>query len=184
MNLLANLDIHPPHGCPRVENLQTAADVFVGYLGLDALIGNTDRHHENWGLVVELENDQAIIRLAPTFDHASSLGCHETDAKKERHLFSRDRNFDCAAYAKRARSAFFLNETDKKPMSPQAALLQAAEGHAAAARYWIDAILRIRREDFDILLGEVPPSRLSNASRRFALELLMSNHENLAGVQL
>jgi hypothetical protein len=25
-------------------------DAFVGYLVFDALIGNTDRHHENWGI--------------------------------------------------------------------------------------------------------------------------------------
>src|SRR5690606_22377951 len=28
-----------------------AFDSFVGYLMLDALIGNTDRHHENWGVI-------------------------------------------------------------------------------------------------------------------------------------
>jgi hypothetical protein len=182
INVLDYVDIKTPHGSP--ESIGTPPGVFLGYLALDALIGNTDRHHENWGLVVELENHQSVVRLAPTFDHASSLGCHETDANRERRLLSSDRNSDCAAYARRARSAFFQNETDEKPVTTHSAFLLAAERHAAAARYWIEAILRIRREDFDILLAEVPPHRLSNASRRFALEILMSNHRNLAEVQL
>jgi hypothetical protein len=92
LNVLNYAEIRTPHGTP--ESVGTAPDVFLGYLALDALIGNTDRHHENWGLVVELESDQAVVRLAPTFDHASSLGCHETDANRERRLLSRDRNSD------------------------------------------------------------------------------------------
>ena len=54
----------------------TAFDVFLGYLLLDVLVGNTDRHHENWGLVQTVIGER---HLAPTFDHASSLGCHLQD---------------------------------------------------------------------------------------------------------
>lgn len=32
-------------------------------------LGNTDRHHENWGVIQQTERE-----LAPTFDHATSLG--------------------------------------------------------------------------------------------------------------
>ncbi len=45
---------------------------------LDALIGNVDRHHENWGLVGHPETDQQgnrtfLVYVAPTYDHASCL---------------------------------------------------------------------------------------------------------------
>lgn len=59
-------------------NLQSAGDVFVGYLMLDALISNTDRHHENWGLIIT----GSQLSLAPTFDHASSLGRNESDENR------------------------------------------------------------------------------------------------------
>ncbi len=39
----------------------------------DALIGNTDRHHDNWGLLWSTENS---ARMAPVFDNGTSLG-HE-----------------------------------------------------------------------------------------------------------
>ena len=35
----------------------------AGYMVLDALIGNTDRHHENWGLLIQV---QALARSART----------------------------------------------------------------------------------------------------------------------
>jgi hypothetical protein len=43
---------------------------------LDAWIGNGDRHHLNWGLVRNKLTPNIIetIHLAPTYDHASSLG--------------------------------------------------------------------------------------------------------------
>lgn len=39
----------------------------------DALIGNTDRHHDNWGL---LWSTAHCVRMAPVFDNGTSLG-HE-----------------------------------------------------------------------------------------------------------
>src|SRR5690606_28493487 len=51
-----------------------AFDSFVGYLMLDALIGNTDRHHENWGVVSTRTSAGHALALAPSYDHASSLG--------------------------------------------------------------------------------------------------------------
>ena len=58
-------------------------DMFVGYLMFDALIGNTDRHHENWGVTTGHGQPQA---LAPTYDHASSMGRELSDAKREARL--------------------------------------------------------------------------------------------------
>jgi hypothetical protein len=47
---------------------------FAGYLAFDALIANTDRHHENWAVLKRQAGSQTENRLAPSFDHASSLG--------------------------------------------------------------------------------------------------------------
>lgn len=62
--------IRLPIGWPGFPEVETARDVFVGYLMFDAWIANQDRHHENWGLVGTLRS----THLAPSFDHASSRG--------------------------------------------------------------------------------------------------------------
>jgi HipA-like C-terminal domain len=46
------------------------------YIVLDALICNTDRHHENWGFLTSYQRDDTaatgmVFRMAPSFDHAS-----------------------------------------------------------------------------------------------------------------
>jgi HipA-like C-terminal domain len=44
------------------------------FLSFDALIGNTDRHPENWGyLATKVGKDDWTFRFAPSFDHGTSL---------------------------------------------------------------------------------------------------------------
>lgn len=44
-------------------------------LAFDALIGNTDRHSENWGFLVERGPDgRPLLTMAPAFDNGTSLG--------------------------------------------------------------------------------------------------------------
>lgn len=41
----------------------------------DAVIGNTDRHHDNWGLIFNVSDGQVIkVTLSPAFDNGTSLG--------------------------------------------------------------------------------------------------------------
>ena len=59
----------------------------VRHVLFDALIGNTDRHQDNWGLLWNSETNKA--RMAPVFDNGTSLG-HEISPLSMR-------NFDDAA---------------------------------------------------------------------------------------
>lgn len=49
---------------------------WIDALLFDALIGNTDRHQDNWGLIFTRTEQVARCRLAPLFDNGTSLG-HE-----------------------------------------------------------------------------------------------------------
>jgi HipA-like C-terminal domain len=68
LEVLKALPIQPPIGfADRYPGL-TACDFFIGYLVFDALVGNTDRHHENWGVLVLQEVADDNLYLAPSFD--------------------------------------------------------------------------------------------------------------------
>ncbi len=47
-----------------------------GVLAFDAMIGNTDRHSQNWGLLVDADGRR---RLAPMFDNGTSLAYQIND---------------------------------------------------------------------------------------------------------
>jgi hypothetical protein len=46
-------------------------DKFIDILVFDTLIGNTDRHSQNWGMII---NQKGEKKLAPAYDNSSSLG--------------------------------------------------------------------------------------------------------------
>lgn len=65
-----------------------AFDVFAGYMLLDALIANRDRHEQNWAVLIPaLTTPQP--RLAPSYDHAGGLGYNVTDERRQHHLRSK-----------------------------------------------------------------------------------------------
>jgi hypothetical protein len=96
LRIISDESVNLPIGCTVPSGIQKAVEVFVGYLLLDAWIGNGDRHHENWGVVrnkaVPTTSETAHLaptasetvnlasptsktaHLAPSYDHASSLG--------------------------------------------------------------------------------------------------------------
>ena len=143
---------------------------FVGYLMLDALIGNTDRHEENWGVVVS----ESGRYLAPTFDHASSLGFLLSDRQRRRRMSSKDSNYTPEAFADRARSRFAAEP------HPIAAVREARgiEG-GDAVDLWLNQLERI--DDLVAPIRAIPEHRMSVPARKFAERVMLRNWIRLTG---
>ncbi len=65
------------------------ADLFRGFVMMlthDAMIGVQDRHHENWGVIVQRGRESAPPRFAPLYDSARGLFCNITDDYLDRFL--------------------------------------------------------------------------------------------------
>jgi hypothetical protein len=90
------------NGIPTGVN--SALDVFIGYVMLDAWIANQDRHHENWGAIW----DGKSMRLAPTYDHAAGMARNLKDVERQDRLVTRDKNRTVRAYAEKVTSLKFL----------------------------------------------------------------------------
>lgn len=154
-----------------------AADLFVGYLLLDAWIGNTDRHHENWGLIKAPDG----VRLAPTFDHATCLGRELTPETARLRLETRDRRQDVRAYIARARSAFFAPDSrpGSRTIAPFDAWERAARRLPEAAERWRRALAAVEAAAVDTLLDRVPTERISDSHRALARRILRLNRERI-----
>lgn len=157
----------PPSAPPEMS----AVDVMAGYLILDALVSNTDRHHQNWGVVVTAEGGRY---LAPSFDHASSLGFQLLDAERQDRLTTRDANRTVEAWVRQGRSRHMTG-------SPTfvAVALEAAERAGPPAEGWFERIEGLSTEAINAVLDRVPPERMSQASRTFVLKVLEINRRRL-----
>ena len=69
----------PPESAPAA--CADGYDCFVGYLLLDAIVANQDRHEENWAVLVPRVGNEAPM-LSPSFDHGSALGFGLWDKKR------------------------------------------------------------------------------------------------------
>jgi hypothetical protein len=152
-------------------------DGFVGYLLLDALIGNTDRHHQNWGLLAPRTGEPFAV-LAPTFDHASSLGRELDDENRNLRLTTRDSRAGVSAYAAKARAALYDN-TGTRPLRTIEAFAKAAETVPDAGRAWLQRLERVTPDALRAIVSRVPGPTMSDPARRFALALVNENRMNL-----
>jgi hypothetical protein len=73
-----------------VLEIRSEWDLGTEEMGTKTLIGNTDRHHENWGILIELQRNHWRVNVAPSFDHASSLG-RELRVERQHWLLAADR---------------------------------------------------------------------------------------------
>ena len=171
----------PPLAPELRASISRPAELFVGYLLLDAWLGNGDRHHENWGVLehVGVPRPAFSTVLAPSFDHASSLGRELTDAKRALVLTTRDPNQGLSAYASRARSAFCSEQgPSKRTISPLEAFMIAARSYPRAARVWSTRLARAQAESGRVL-RRIPRSRMSETARAFTEGLLICNGVSL-----
>jgi HipA-like C-terminal domain len=162
---------------------QGPVDLFLGYLMLDALIGNTDRHHENWGVLVRSGAGGQRVELAPTFDHASSLGRELEEGGLVRFL-SGSRNHTSPSvqtYANKARSAIYRDSQERKPLYTldvfECFSSRAPKGKSA----WLDKLSQIEDDSLRAVVERVPAEVLGASGREFASRVLLYNKSRLLG---
>lgn len=171
--------LFPDHEDIRKEVLTTLA----GYMVLDALIGNTDRHHENWGLVLTYEGEgeqRALTQLsvAPSFDHASSLGRELSDTRRAALLSSGK----IEHYVRHGRGGIYLRSEDEHGANPLYLVEVAARLYSEYFRPALEELARTPLKDLCAIVEAVPSDRLSQVAQSFACRMLTFNHSALAEI--
>ncbi len=176
LGYLENESIQTP---PSIYNLSrlNAADVFCGYLMLDALISNQDRHHENWAIMLDNETGEQF--LCPTYDHAASLGREMLDDERNERLTTKDKNRQIPSFVKKARSELFKAKTDKKTLSTVEAFQHAVEERSAARDHWLAKLSALTEDSITEVFNQVPASCISDSARKFAALMVMENRRRL-----
>jgi hypothetical protein len=153
--------------------------VFASFLLLDAWVANQDRHDQNWA-VLHPAARSAELRLAPSYDHASSLGFNLTDARRGSCL---SRPGGMSGFARRGRAQRFEHDPDA-PASSVATLVDLArEAMSLAGRSaeqgLLDRLASTEHSEVALVVTRVPG--LSEPTARFILELLDINRRRLLG---
>lgn len=159
---------------------ETAGSQLAGYVVLDALIGNTDRHHENWGLLFRLLDSEnktlhTAVEIAPSFDHASSLGRELLDDERVR----RCEDGTVLSYLKKGRGGIFGNAEDRHGLSPLAVACEATRVYPAYFQPWRERVANLDMLRIREIVAQVPDGWISDVARTFALTAMTSAREVL-----
>ena len=151
---------------------------FAEYVALDALIGNTDRHHENWGIVRGLEGSGWPGSLAPSYDHASSLGRELTDERRDACL----RNDGVERYLERGRGGIYWEQSERHAPSPLRLALLAVERYPDIFVPALRNLDRLSEISIVRIVNRVPDDWMSESARRFAVAIMRYNIAKLQEV--
>ena len=139
----------------------------AGYFILDALICNVDRHHENWGILRKRIPEGTIGRLAPSYDHASSLGreLKDTDSKQNRQRYLTE--LGVAKYIERGHGPIFVDGEGKRGPSPLRMIQRCLEIDEFTP-YFKDTLPMVRKVNsttFQHIIGKIPGDLMSQLAQ-------------------
>ncbi len=161
-------DYGPPPGWSSWEGT-TATDVLVGYLILDALVGNGDRHEQNWAVLWAKSSTSGLTdRLSAGYDVGASLGFQLSDRQRS------DRLRDTVAMQSFAQKGLARRfDGDQRTTLVDLALRASRSCSAPGKRRLAELVESVGRGRFlDVVEGL---DGVSEVTRRFACEILKIN---------
>jgi HipA-like C-terminal domain len=161
----------------RIAQLRKLA----GFIVLDAITCNTDRHHDNWALLRGPSESGKVVReIAPSFDHASSLG-RELRGDRRRLMLAQGR---VEKYALKGHGGIFWKDTDLRGENPLVLALKAAKEYPNYFRPWLEAVGELKAADLDVIVRRVPDNLMDPEAKQFCLRLMTVTIERLRAIQL
>ena len=147
----------------------------ASYAILDGLIGNTDRHHENWMLKLERNRGRVTVSAAPSYDHASSLGRELQDEARRKMLHENG----VSRYLRRGRGGVYEDGTRQRAPSPLELAKSLCKRWPAYSGDTLDAISVVRDDDFRTIVDMVPSEFMSATAKEFAYRSLITSKTEL-----
>ena len=161
-------DVRPPEALPQMS----AFEAFAGYLVLDALVANQDRHEENWAVLRPLPG-AGQVTLAGSYDHGSALAFNLTDLKRKLEL---DRN-GVPTFCGKAKAQRFDRDSDGRLTLVELAHNALTRCSPSARSHWLTAVEAVTEAALVSAVDRVP--ELSDPVRRFTHALLTINRRRL-----
>ena len=173
-NVLKALDLAdvkvPSNWQQPIPGIDTGAKLFVGYMMLDCLVNNSDRHDHNWEVMAVGEQ----IELVSSFDHGLSLGSTDEDEDKP--------NLSLADYVDRYSQSCFQSGYSKLPTLN--IFERAARLYPDAAKIWQERLSQITITQISDIFARIPENRITPVAAKFAIELLAYNQKRIVDLTI
>ena len=153
----------------------------ASYAILDGLIGNTDRHHENWMFFHDPR--RRSYQLAPSYDHGSSLGRELQDvsrrvSRSRSEILSSDRVLNYLLGGGSPRGVYIRSDSRQAP-PPLVTAKLICRWQPDMVRPWLDRLEGTPDCAFRDVLDRVPDEFMSPVAKDFAHRILIVSRDEL-----
>ena len=158
---------------------------FGAYLVLDALIMNVDRHHENWGMLRSWSPQGVTHTMAPSFDHASSLGREKTPNSIQKWVQQGQTPFTklVKGYIEKGRGGIYASEHDQHGKNPLALVRLASRKWPDYISPCLENVQKTTCDELCAVVENIPRDCIDDNSIRFACEILNQTHQELSEIR-
>ncbi len=159
----------------EVHNWKEILNDLASFVLLDALVGNTDRHHDNWMLLYSVDAGNIRMRAAPSYDHASSLGRELTDERREQ-IISANRMLN---YVKRGRGGVFIDAAGIRAPSPLRLAQLLGRWRSEIAADWMERLVSVPISAILSVIDRIPAEFAPERAREFAYQVIVTSKQEL-----
>lgn len=146
---------------------------FIDIMFFDCVIGNTDRHSENWGIIKNYDNN--IKMLIAAYDNGSSLG-------REFHSKEDLSTVDIEKYARSSRSCIRLIEG--RNVSHYEFLTYVLDKDSNQKTKYLEKINFLTEEKIKGIVNQIPDEFMPLNLKNFVIRLLLERKRNILRILL
>ena len=173
-NVLKALDLTdvkiPSNWHQPIPGIDTGSKLFVGYMMLDCLVNNSDRHDHNWGVMAV----GGQIELISSFDHGLSLGSTDEDEDKP--------TLSLLDYVNRYSQSCFQSGYSKLPTLT--VFEWCTKLYPEAARMWQARLKQVTSAQIEEIFDRIPEGRITPIAAKFAIDLLDFNQKRIIDLEI
>ncbi len=147
----------------------------ASYAIFDGLIGNMDRHHENWEIKDEISNGVRRFSAAPSYDHASSLGRELENERRTRYLDSGG----VLNFLSRGHGGVFGDGGDIRAPSPLYTAKYISQRWPDYTQSTLQRIDELPDSEFRTAIDRVPTEFMSDIAKEFAYQIIVTSKAEL-----
>lgn len=162
----------------NIEKCLNAVDTnlfndFIKIMVFDALIGETDRHEENWGIL--LENDKC--KISPLYDNGCNLLRELKDEDKLKEYTSEGKK-DFNAYINRSKTLIYNSKNNKKYTHFEL-IEKLKEHHKKELEKEIKKLEKISNKEIEKIVNKIPDELMKEIHKQFIIKYLVIRKEKM-----
>lgn len=140
----------------------------------DTLIGNTDRHQDNFGVI--RDEVTGILRFSPLYDNSSSLG-RELPENRMNLMLRDSQMFNSYLFGKKSSSLIKWGSINNYEKLSSFELLKRIVGYTPEIKKSFDILNSLSDEDIDRIVSNIPDVVMSEMKKTFVSKVLKTRRD-------